>query len=384
MRILLYKSAFAIALLFVFTSTFAQAPHKINYQAVVRSAGGSIVAGQHVGARFSIRDGSLTGPILYQETQGPNTNQFGIITVVIGGGTVTQGAFNSVNWASGDKFLQVEIDVAGGTNYTDMGTSQLVSVPYALYAETAGSSLPGPTGPTGAAGVGATGPQGVTGDTGPVGQNGLPGATGDTGPAGQNGLPGATGPMGDTGPQGITGAVGDTGPQGLPGVTGPTGLTVGVTGATGATGDPGITGPTGLQGDIGPTGPTGVGVTGPTGPTGSGALQTFTSQSLSPANTTSTSAQTRTSLLLQPGSYVLTFSTDMYSSCASGCGYYKFEDGTTTFATGSIGNDGDYQPLSYTVYVTYASATTVYMKYYSYSGYNTYIQNSRITALKVQ
>lgn len=106
-------------------------------------------------------------------------------------------------------FLETELDPSGGGNYTSMGTSQMLSVPYALYAETSGSSIAGPTGPTG--------PVGVAGPTGP---------TGDPGPAGATGATGDTGPVGPTGPQGLTGNTGAAGPTGATGPTGPAGSIV--------------------------------------------------------------------------------------------------------------------------------------------------------------
>ncbi len=122
--------------IFVFEIANAQAPQGMNYQAVARNTTGTVLQNQAVGLRFTIRDGSMSGNIVYRETQTDTTNQFGLFTVVIGNGSVVNGNFSSIAWGNGTKFLQVEIDAAGGTNYTDMGTSQLMSVPYALYAET--------------------------------------------------------------------------------------------------------------------------------------------------------------------------------------------------------------------------------------------------------
>ncbi len=270
----------------------AQAPQVMNYQAVVRDASGNpLTGGTNVTVRFKIHDLSPTGPVVFTETNTATTNQFGLITQHIGG-TSPLGA---VNWGSGAKYLQVEIDITGGANFIDMGTSQLLSVPYALYA---GNSASGITGATGAQGIqgntgatGDTGPQGVqgnTGDTGPQGIQGNTGATGATGPQGTQGNTGATGATGSQGIQGNTGATGDTGPQGVQGNTGDTGPQgiQGNTGATGATGSQGIqgntgatgtTGPQGIQGNVGATGATGVqgiqGNTGTTGATGSQGIQ---------------------------------------------------------------------------------------------------------------
>lgn len=220
----------------------AQAPHKFNYQAVARDASGTVLSNQNVNCRFTIRDISVTGPIVYQETQNLQTNQFGLFTALIGNGSISTGSFNAINWAAGPKYLQVEFDPAGGNNYLVVGATQLVSVAYALYAETAGNGgggATGATGPSGADGLngvnGATGATGVTGPTGATGLNGVTGATGPSGVDGINGVTGATGATGPTGVTGLNGATGATGPRGIAGVKGATGAT-GASGATGGTG----------------------------------------------------------------------------------------------------------------------------------------------------
>lgn len=200
---------------------FAQPPQAMNYQAVARNADGSIVAGQPLGVRFSIVEGSAAGSALYQETHQTTTNTSGLFTLAIGKGRAVSGSFSVIDWGSGAKFLKVEIALGGGTNYQLQGTTQLLSVPYALYAEK--SNTPGPQGPMGA--TGPAGPQGPAGAQGPAGLQGLQGIqgpTGPAGPAGPQGLPGATGATGATGPQGPAGATGATGPQGAKGADGKT------------------------------------------------------------------------------------------------------------------------------------------------------------------
>ncbi len=282
------KSILLLLVSYISLLANAQIPQLVNYQAVARDAQGTVLTNQSVGLRFSVHDGNSTGTVVYQETQAATTNQFGLFTVAIGSGTVVQGTFATVNWGSGDKYLQVEIDPTGGIVYADMGTAQLLSVPYALYA---GNSMPGATGATGSQGptgadgndgaTGATGPQGATGATGPQGvtgadgANGFDGATGPQGLNGNTGATGATGSQGPTGAAGNDGATGATGPQGATGATGPQG----VTGADGANGFDGATGPQGLNGNTGATGATGSqgptgadgndGATGPQGATGS-------------------------------------------------------------------------------------------------------------------
>ncbi len=221
----------------------AQAPDLVNYQGVARNSAGNALVTQSIGLRLTVHQTTATGTTVYQETHNPTTNQFGLFNVQIGGGTPVSGTFSSISWGTDLYYLEVEMDENGGTAYSQMGTSQLISVPYALYAKNSGSSTPGPTGPTG-----PTGPAGANGATGSTGATG---ATGPTGPAGTNGV---------TGPQGSTGLQGATGPAGAQGPTGPTG-------ATGANGVQGPTGPTGTASTVpGPTGPQGP--TGPAGPTG--------------------------------------------------------------------------------------------------------------------
>src|SRR4030095_1161262 len=124
------------AILFLWIFMNAQVPQGINYQAVARTADGVIIPTQNIGVRFSILDGSVTGGVLYSETHTVVTNSYGLFTLAIGKGTPVTSTFPSINWASGtDKFLKVEIAPAGGSNYQLQGTTQLLSVPYALYSE---------------------------------------------------------------------------------------------------------------------------------------------------------------------------------------------------------------------------------------------------------
>lgn len=237
----------------------AQVPQQVNYQAVARNAAGAVLVNQSVSVRFTIHDLNATGSTVYQETHsGLTTNQFGLFTTAIGTGTqVGSNAFSSITWGSGPKYLQVEIDPAGGSAYVSIGTTQLNAVPYALYAANSPAGSPGATGPTGPSGnngnPGATGPTGagVTGPTGPTGATGSgAGPTGPTGPTGATGTAGsgggatgATGPTGSAGTAGTAGATGHTGATGPTGATGATGVgTAGVTGATGATGPGGVSG----------------------------------------------------------------------------------------------------------------------------------------------
>ena len=114
----------------------AQPPQLIPYQAVARDNSGNPVLNQNIGLRFSIHDQTINGAVVWQEAQTVVSNNLGIIVTALGGTT----QLTTVDWGSGAKFLQVEMDIAGGSSFLDMGTQQMMSVPYALYAETAGSS----------------------------------------------------------------------------------------------------------------------------------------------------------------------------------------------------------------------------------------------------
>ncbi|MDW3645705.1 MAG: tail fiber domain-containing protein [Bacteroidia bacterium] len=121
-------------LLLGFAELYSQAPQGINYQAVVRGNTGNLQINQTLGVRFSIEDGNNT---VYQELHNTTSNGFGLIELVIGRGTPLSGTFNGVPWSQGPYFLKVEID--DGTGFQNLGTTELVSVPFALYAETASS-----------------------------------------------------------------------------------------------------------------------------------------------------------------------------------------------------------------------------------------------------
>jgi|WetSurMetagenome_2_1015567.scaffolds.fasta_scaffold04808_4 hypothetical protein len=108
---------------------FAQVPQRMSYQAVIRDAGNNLLTSHSVGIRIRLLQGSTSGTVVYTETQTTTTNANGLICIEIGGGT----GFNAINWANGPYFLKTETDPTGGTTYTIAGTSQLLSVPYALY-----------------------------------------------------------------------------------------------------------------------------------------------------------------------------------------------------------------------------------------------------------
>jgi hypothetical protein len=127
---------FLTFLLFAGFSSLVKAQNGINYQGLARRASGAPVAEQNIKIKLSIRDLTASGTVVYTETRSTATNKFGLFNVVIGstGAASQNGTLAGVNWATGAKFLQVELDPDGANNFVDMGTTQLQAVPYALYA----------------------------------------------------------------------------------------------------------------------------------------------------------------------------------------------------------------------------------------------------------
>jgi hypothetical protein len=142
------KTFFRILSLFFITifcsiPVFAQgqgAPESMNYQAVIRDGSGNVLANQTVSLRIKILQGSVSGSSVYEETFNPTTNAYGSIAIQIGTGTVVSGTFNTIDWGANSHFVETAVDISGGTNYTVISTTQFMSVPYAMYAKTAGSS----------------------------------------------------------------------------------------------------------------------------------------------------------------------------------------------------------------------------------------------------
>lgn len=122
----------------------AQSPQSIPYQAVARDANGNILGNQSLTIRMSVLDSIINGPVIYQEVHNATTNSLGLFTLNLGQGILPVGSFGSINWPLNAKFLKVEMLLPGQVSYTLMGTSQLLSVPYALHAKTV-SSIPNGT-----------------------------------------------------------------------------------------------------------------------------------------------------------------------------------------------------------------------------------------------
>jgi hypothetical protein len=318
------KIAFIFSI-FLYGIVLGQVPQKLSYQAVIRDASNNIVSNQPVGIRISIIQGSPTGTPVYIETHNPMTNTDGLVSIEIAGGVVVSGTFSVIDWSKTPYFLFTEVDPTGGVSYSIFSTTELMSVPFALFAEK--SRNPGPAGPQG-----VQGPAGVNGANG-VGINnaqvindslkltltngnainagyvkGTKGDTGIQGPVGVNGTNGISitntqvindslkvtlsdgttitagyvkGAKGDTGVQGLQGIQGQTGSQGSQGVQGPAGTngisitntqvindSLKVTLSDGTTitagyvkGAKGDTGVQGIQGVQGPAGTNGISVT---------------------------------------------------------------------------------------------------------------------------
>ncbi|MCB9198640.1 MAG: hypothetical protein H6600_09275 [Flavobacteriales bacterium] len=135
-----------LAGLLSYLSSFGQAPEGMTYQAIVRDQNSAIVASQNVGIQISILQYSSTGSSVYSEVHSTNTNTNGLLTLMIGEGTPSIGNIDSIDWSDGPYFLKTETDPNGGSNYTITGVNQLMSVPYALHANTAERLLETSTG----------------------------------------------------------------------------------------------------------------------------------------------------------------------------------------------------------------------------------------------
>jgi hypothetical protein len=126
---------YLIIIFFQFNSIWAQAPQKMSYQSVIRDTGGNLVVDALVGIKISILKDAVNGTVVFSETHNLTTSSNGLATLEIGMGNPVIGSFSNINWGSGTYFVKTETDPSGGTSYSISGTSQLLSVPYALYAD---------------------------------------------------------------------------------------------------------------------------------------------------------------------------------------------------------------------------------------------------------
>ena len=136
------KSILTIIIALFSICGYTQAPDGFNYQASVRDGSGNLVTEQSVSFKFHIIQGTQTAAPTYTETHATNTDDLGQVSVVIGQGNATSGTFSSIDWSLGSYFLKIEVELSAGSGYVDLGTTQFMSVPYALYAQNAGGSLP--------------------------------------------------------------------------------------------------------------------------------------------------------------------------------------------------------------------------------------------------
>lgn len=130
----------AFVVLAVLSAVNGQSIPGFSYQAVARGLNGDVIASKPVGLEISILKNAIDGELAYVEEFTPTTNSYGIINLTIGTGTPTYGYFEEIDWSAGDFFVSVAMDTEGGDNFVDMSTSQLLSVPYAMYAKSASSA----------------------------------------------------------------------------------------------------------------------------------------------------------------------------------------------------------------------------------------------------
>ena len=134
------KNIFTLIPAFLFNILcFGQTPEKMTFQAVIRDASNALLSNQNIGMQISILQGSINGNSIYTETHNPVSNNNGLVNLEIGAGTVASGNFSTISWSNGPFFIKTETDPNGGSSYSIIGTSQLMSVPFALHAKVAES-----------------------------------------------------------------------------------------------------------------------------------------------------------------------------------------------------------------------------------------------------
>jgi hypothetical protein len=138
------KITFTFITLLIITTIFAQSPEKMSYQAVIRDASNNLITNTTIGMQVSILKTTANGISEYTETHSTTTNDNGLVSIEIGTG-VTTDSFSSINWGNDIFFVKTETDPTGGTSYTISATNQLLSVPYALHANTADSVINNPS-----------------------------------------------------------------------------------------------------------------------------------------------------------------------------------------------------------------------------------------------
>ena len=133
---LMKKSMLLLVAFFIFTSVAlkAQSQQKINFQSIVRNTSGVIVSNKSVNFKITILSGSTNGEPVFSETHLKTTDAIGLVSLQIGSGTLASGVFSSIGWGNTLHFIKLEADFSGGNTYVTLGTQELMSVPYAMYA----------------------------------------------------------------------------------------------------------------------------------------------------------------------------------------------------------------------------------------------------------
>ena len=131
---------FFILFFFCLSVTYSQSPEKFTYQSIIKNSSGYLLKNQDVGLRISVLLNSSNGIAVYSEEHTIESNNNGLVTLIIGDG-FSSDVFSDIDWGGGEYYLKVEVDPEGGVNYVMNQTSQLLSVPYALYAGNSGSNL---------------------------------------------------------------------------------------------------------------------------------------------------------------------------------------------------------------------------------------------------
>ena len=138
------KNYIVLILLFCAGLSFAQSDQGFNYQAVVQNSDGEIIKDDFVSLRFWILKGNSNGDVLYRESHSAvYTGVEGILSLQIGTGSSDVGDFESIDWSADKHFIRVDLDENNGNDYTQMGITQLMAVPYAMYAFNAGGGASG-------------------------------------------------------------------------------------------------------------------------------------------------------------------------------------------------------------------------------------------------
>ena len=123
-----------LSLLLILNLATAQVPQGFKYQTAIRDNNGAVIANKLVAIKLSLLTGSANGTAVYSEVHKVATNDFGVANLNVGNGTVSLGNFSTIDWGSNTFFLKTEVDINNGTNFAFMGSSQLLSVPFAMYA----------------------------------------------------------------------------------------------------------------------------------------------------------------------------------------------------------------------------------------------------------